>query len=65
LHSHVAQRLLNYARIVGSDRVIGSSDCGFATFASMATVVPSVTWSKLQSLVEGARLASAQLRGPS
>jgi 5-methyltetrahydropteroyltriglutamate--homocysteine methyltransferase len=60
----VAQRLLNYARIVGPDRVIGSSDCGFATFASMATVVPSVAWSKLQSLVEGARLATAQLSGP-
>ena len=59
----VAQRLLSYARIVGPDRVIGGSDCGFGTFATTATVVPSVTWSKLRSLVDGARLASGTL-GP-
>jgi 5-methyltetrahydropteroyltriglutamate--homocysteine methyltransferase len=59
----VAQRLLNYARIVGPERVIGGSDCGFGTFATMATVVPSVVWSKLASLVEGARLASTELSG--
>jgi 5-methyltetrahydropteroyltriglutamate--homocysteine methyltransferase len=58
----VAQRLLNYARIVGPDRVIGGSDCGFGTFATTATVVPSVAWSKLRSLVDGARLASEALR---
>ena len=58
----VAERLLNYARIVGADRVIGGSDCGFGTFATTATVVPSVTWAKLRSLVDGARLASAELR---
>jgi 5-methyltetrahydropteroyltriglutamate--homocysteine methyltransferase len=58
----VAQRLLNYARIVGPDRVVGGSDCGFGTFATTATVVPSVTWSKLRSLVDGARLASGALR---
>jgi len=58
----VAQRLLSYARIVGPDRVIGSSDCGFGTFAHTSTVVPTVTWSKLRSLVEGAELASRELR---
>jgi 5-methyltetrahydropteroyltriglutamate--homocysteine methyltransferase len=58
----VAQRLLNYARIVGPERVIGGSDCGFGTFAVTATVVPSITWSKLRSLVDGARLASEELR---
>jgi 5-methyltetrahydropteroyltriglutamate--homocysteine methyltransferase len=57
----VAQRLLNYARIVGPERVIGGSDCGFGTFATMTTVVPTVTWSKLRSLVDGARLASREL----
>src|SRR4029077_3458532 len=40
----VAQRLLNYAAVVGPDRVIGGSDCGFGTVATMATVAPSVTW---------------------
>lgn len=58
----VAQRLLNYARIVGPDRVIGGSDCGFGTFATTATVVPSVTWAKLRSLVDGARLASGAMQ---
>ncbi len=57
----VAQRLLNYARIVGPDRVIGGSDCGFGTFAHTSTVVPTVTWAKLRSLVEGADLASREL----
>jgi 5-methyltetrahydropteroyltriglutamate--homocysteine methyltransferase len=58
----VAQRLLSYARIVGPDRVIGGSDCGFGTFAITATVAPSVTWAKLRSLVDGGRLASEALR---
>jgi 5-methyltetrahydropteroyltriglutamate--homocysteine methyltransferase len=58
----VAQRLLNFARVVGPERVVGGSDCGFGTFATMATVVPTVTWSKLRSLVDGARLASETLR---
>ena len=58
----VAQRLLNYARIVGPDRVIGGSDCGFGTFATTATVVPSVTWAKLRSLGDGARLASGAMQ---
>src|SRR5215471_15330022 len=58
----VAQRLLNFARVVGPERVVGGSDCGFGTFATTATVVPTVTWSKLRSLVDGARLASEALR---
>jgi 5-methyltetrahydropteroyltriglutamate--homocysteine methyltransferase len=57
----VAQRLLNYAGVVGPDRVIGGSDCGFGTVATMATVAPSVTWSKFRSLHEGAELASREL----
>jgi 5-methyltetrahydropteroyltriglutamate--homocysteine methyltransferase len=57
----VAQRLLSYARVVGPDRVVGGSDCGFGTFAMTATVVPSITWAKLRSLVDGARLASEAL----
>ena len=58
----VAQRLMTYARIVGPERVVGGSDCGFGTFAMTATVVPSITWAKLRSLVDGARLASEALQ---
>jgi 5-methyltetrahydropteroyltriglutamate--homocysteine methyltransferase len=57
----VAQRLTNYARVVGPDRVVGGSDCGFGTVATMAMVAPSIVWAKLASLAEGARLASTAL----
>ncbi len=57
----VAQRLLNYCRVVGPDRVVGGSDCGFGTFAGRHTVVPTVTWAKLRSLVQGAELAAREL----
>ena len=59
----VAQRLLNYARVVGPERVVAGSDCGFGTFLGQGPVAPSVTWSKLQAMAEGARLATAQVRG--
>jgi 5-methyltetrahydropteroyltriglutamate--homocysteine methyltransferase len=58
----VAQRLLRYAEVVGRERVMAGSDCGFATFArSTAGVEPEIAWAKLRSMTEGARLASAQL----
>ena len=58
----VAQRLLRYAEVVGRERVIAGTDCGFATFArSQPVVEPEIAWAKLKSMVEGARLASAQL----
>ena len=57
----VAQRIINFARILGPDRVIGSTDCGFATTASAASVSGEVAWLKLASLVEGAQRASRQL----
>ncbi len=53
----VAQRLTQYAKLLGPDRVIGSTDCGFATTASAANVSAEVAWLKLASLVEGARRA--------
>ena len=53
----VAQRLLNYIDILGVDRVIGSTDCGFASTASATSVSGEVAWLKLESLVEGARIA--------
>jgi len=58
----VAQRLVRYADVVGRERVIAGSDCGFATFArSQALVEPEIVWAKLKSMTEGARLASGQL----
>jgi 5-methyltetrahydropteroyltriglutamate--homocysteine methyltransferase len=59
----VAQRIVRYAAEVGRENVIASTDCGFATFAGRMPVVPSIAWAKLQSLSEGARMASAQLWG--
>lgn len=57
----IAQRLRRYAELVGAENVIASSDCGFAQGAGIQRQVPSIMWAKLQSLVEGARLASRQL----
>src|SRR5881409_2005655 len=58
----VAQRLVRYAEVVGRERVLAGSDCGFATFArSQSLVEPEITWAKLEAMAEGARLASKQL----
>ena len=57
----VAQRLVRFARFVGRENVIAGTDCGFDTFAGASVVAPSVAWAKLQSLAEGARLASQEL----
>jgi len=58
----VAQRICHYADIVGRERVIGSADCGFATFAFVNNpVAPSIVWAKLAALAEGARIATQRL----
>jgi len=57
----VAQRIVQYARLVGRENVIASADCGFATFADTPTVDPKIAWAKLGTMVEGARLASRTL----
>jgi len=58
----VAQRIARYAEVVGRERVIAGTDCGFGTFArSNPQVEPEIVWAKLAALTEGARLASAQL----
>jgi 5-methyltetrahydropteroyltriglutamate--homocysteine methyltransferase len=57
----VAQRILNFVEILGPDRVIGSTDCGFASTASAASVSGEIAWLKLKSLVSGAKLASLKL----
>jgi 5-methyltetrahydropteroyltriglutamate--homocysteine methyltransferase len=58
----VAQRICRYADIVGRERVVAGTDCGFATFAAQQNAVaPSIAWAKLAALAEGARIASDRL----
>jgi 5-methyltetrahydropteroyltriglutamate--homocysteine methyltransferase len=57
----VAERIGRYAKVVGRENVIAGADCGFATFAGSKEVHPSIVWAKLQSLAEGARIASKEL----
>jgi 5-methyltetrahydropteroyltriglutamate--homocysteine methyltransferase len=57
----VAQRIERFADIVGRERVIASTDCGFGTFAGYGKIDPDVAYKKLASLVEGARIASERL----
>jgi 5-methyltetrahydropteroyltriglutamate--homocysteine methyltransferase len=57
----VAQRLERFAGIVGADRVVAGSDCGFGTFAGFGAVDPDIAYAKLAALAEGARLASARV----
>jgi 5-methyltetrahydropteroyltriglutamate--homocysteine methyltransferase len=56
----VSQRLLNFAKVLGPEKVIGSTDCGFASTASASSVSGEIAWMKLASLVEGARRAGRQ-----
>lgn len=60
----VAERIVRYARTVGTERVVAGTDCGFSTFASFLPVHPRIAWLKLASLTEGARLATEKLRTP-
>lgn len=53
----VAQRIDRFTEIVGSDRVIAGSDCGFGTFAGFGAVDPDIAYAKLSALSEGAALA--------
>jgi len=57
----IAQRLKRFVDIVGLERVLASTDCGFGTFAGYGKIDPQVTWKKLRSLREGADLAAAHL----
>jgi 5-methyltetrahydropteroyltriglutamate--homocysteine methyltransferase len=57
----VAERILRYARLVGRENVIAGTDCGFATFADLVTVDPTITWLKLRAMADGAELAWREL----
>jgi 5-methyltetrahydropteroyltriglutamate--homocysteine methyltransferase len=57
----VAQRIVRYANIVGKENMMVGNDCGFGTSAWGRKVETRVSWAKMQSMVEGARLASREL----
>ena len=57
----VAERIGRFVDIVGMERVIAGTDCGFATFAGYGAVDADVVFAKLGALVEGARIASQRL----
>jgi 5-methyltetrahydropteroyltriglutamate--homocysteine methyltransferase len=57
----VAERISRLARLVGRENIIAGTDCGFAQGPFHRRVHPSIMWAKLEALVEGARLASAEL----
>ena len=54
----VAERISKFVNIVGKERVIAGSDCGFGTFAGFGAVDPDIAFAKLKSLSEGAKIAS-------
>jgi 5-methyltetrahydropteroyltriglutamate--homocysteine methyltransferase len=57
----VAQRIERFANLVGKERVVAATDCGFATVAGSSPCVPAIAWMKLEALVQGAQLASSRL----
>lgn len=57
----VAERIERFANIVGKERVIAGTDCGFGTFAGFGAVHPDIAYAKLESLAEGARIATDKL----
>jgi len=57
----VSERICRFADIVGRNRVIAGSDCGFSTFAGFGSVDADITYAKLSSLVKGSEIASKKL----
>ncbi|MDB5078086.1 MAG: enterotoxin [Chloroflexi bacterium] len=60
-HELVAERICRFAGVVGRERVLAGSDCGFSTFAGFGTVDKDIVYAKLESLARGAELASTRL----
>jgi 5-methyltetrahydropteroyltriglutamate--homocysteine methyltransferase len=59
----VAERIVRFANVVGRERVIASTDCGFGTSAGFGKLDPDISFLKLETLVEGASRASRKLWG--
>ena len=59
----VAERIERFAALVGRERIIAGTDCGFSTFAGFGAVDADIVYAKLATLTEGARIASERLWG--
>jgi len=59
----IAERLCRYADIVGKERVMATSDCGFGTFAGYGKIDPDIAFKKLHAMAEGAAIATKRLWG--
>jgi 5-methyltetrahydropteroyltriglutamate--homocysteine methyltransferase len=57
----VAERLTRFADVVGRERVIAGTDCGFGTFAGYGKIDPDIAFKKLQAMADGAAIASKRL----
>lgn len=57
----IAERIERFTQIVGRERVIAGTDCGFSTFAGFGAVDAAIVYAKLESLAQGARIASERL----
>jgi 5-methyltetrahydropteroyltriglutamate--homocysteine methyltransferase len=58
----IAERITNYAKLVGRENVIGGSDCGFSSQATYTPEIhPTVVWAKFEALAEGADIATKRL----
>jgi 5-methyltetrahydropteroyltriglutamate--homocysteine methyltransferase len=57
----VAERIDRYIKLVGPERVIAGTDCGFSTFAGFGAVDPEIVWAKLATLREGTAIASERI----
>merc|ERR1712080_231656 len=62
-HPHLAaQRLLNYVKLVGAERVMASTDCGFSTAAGALNIPTEIVFAKMQAMVNGARVAEEMIK---
>ena len=59
----IAQRIVNVARVVGRERVIAGTDCGFSTFAGYPGIDTDIVYAKFRAMREGAELATRKLWG--
>lgn len=59
----IAEALVHYARLLGKEHIVASTDCGFGTFMGGRVITPGLAQAKLQNLAKGARLASDLLWG--
>ena len=57
----VAERLVRFGKVVGRDRLMAGTDCGFATFTRFQWIDPKITWGKLSAMAEGAAIAWEQI----